>query len=318
MKKILKITGVVLVSFIAIVGLYLVYIAFTDIPSYDIVKIEFQSKSTPESIERGEKLTLMLCANCHLNNDTRKLTGKRMLDAPTEFGEIYSQNITKDKQFGIGNWTDAELLYLLRTGIKKNGQYSPPYMAKVPNMADEDVNAIITFLRSKNPMVEADPTTDTPSKPTFFTKFLCRVAFLPFEMPSKQIPMPDTSNALELGKYLAHSLDCFSCHSADFKTNDFLDPPKSEGYFGGGNKLLDELGREKLALNITPDKVTGIGKWTKEEFVTALKYGIIKDGVALQYPMMTYSPLTDYEAGAIYDYLRTIPPIKNKVNRKVY
>ena len=241
-----------------------------------------------------------------------------MLDAPPEFGEVYSQNITQDKEHGIGNWTDGELIYLFRTGIKKNGQYSPPYMAKLPNMADEDLNAIIAFLKSNNPMIIADATPDTPVKPSLLTKILCRVAFKPFPMPKEEISMPDTNNSVALGKYLATNLDCFSCHSSDFKTNDFLNPEMSKGYYAGGNKPLDEKGRVMLTANLTPDKETGIGSWSKVDFINALKYGQKKDEKALTYPMTPYIHLTDKEAGAIFDYLQTIPAIHNKVERSIY
>lgn len=318
MKKILKIIGIGVAILISVVAVFLLYVAVTDIPSYEIKTIDYTAKITPEAIERGKKLTIMLCANCHMDNETRKLTGKRMLDAPPEFGDIYSQNITQDKQYGIGNWTDGELVYLLRTGIKKNGQYSPPYMAKLPNMADEDINAIIAFLKSDDPLVAANAVPDTPTQPSFLTKLLCRVAFKPFPMPDKKIDMPNPNNAVELGKYLAHNLDCFSCHSSDFKTNNYLNPTLSEGYFAGGNKPLDEEGRVMLTQNLTSDKETGIGNWAKADFINAVKYGIKKGENALRYPMVPYTQLTDEEAGAIYEYLQTIPPIKNKVERSVY
>ncbi|MEL0455722.1 cytochrome c [Flavobacteriaceae bacterium SZ-1-7] len=318
MKKILKILGIGIAIIVGFVGIFLLYIGLTDIPSYEVKQVDFHAESTPESIERGKKLAMMLCANCHMNTETRKLTGKRMLDAPPEFGEIYSQNITQDKQYGIGEWTDGELVYLLRTGIKKNGQYSPPYMAKLPTMADEDINAIISFLKSDDPMVTASAVPDTPTQPSFLTKLLCRVAFKPFPMPDKTIEMPNPNNAVELGKYLAHNLDCFSCHSADFKTNNYMDPTLSEGYFGGGNKPLDEQGRVMLTQNLTSDKETGIGNWVKEDFINAVKYGLKKGENALRYPMAPYTQLTDEEAGAIYEYLQTIPPIKNNVERSVY
>lgn len=308
----------VITTIIIVVGVVFLYIGMSNIPSYEVKKIEFEAKSTSESVLRGKKLTMMLCANCHMNRETRKLTGIKMLDAPPEFGEIYSQNITQDTKYGIGNWTDGELLYLFRTGIKKNGQYSPPYMAKMPNMADEDVNAIISFLKSDDPMVVADPTPDIPTKPSFLTKLLCRIAFKPLPMPTEVIALPDSSNTVELGKYLAQNLECFSCHSSDFKTNDFLNPELSEGYFAGGNKPLDLNGRVKLTPNLTPDNETGIGSWSKNDFVKAVKYGIKKGESALTYPMTPYTQLTDKEAGAIFDYLQTIPAIKNKVKRSVY
>lgn len=318
MNKTLKKLVIGIASIITLIGIVLLYIGMSDIPSYEVKEIKFQVKSTPESIEKGKKLAAMLCANCHMNTETRKLTGKRMLDAPPEFGEIYSPNITQDKEYGIGNWTDGELLYLLRTGIKKNGQYSPPYMAKLPSMADEDINAIVSFLKSDNFMVIPDATPDMASDPSFLTKILCRVAFKPFPMPLEKIELPDTNNKVKLGKYLAHNLDCFSCHSADFKTNDFLNPTLSKGYFAGGNKPLDLRGRIMLTSNLTPDVETGIGSWTKDEFLNAVKYGQKKGGNALQYPMMPYTQLSDVEAEAIFEYLQTIPAIKNKVERSMY
>ena len=140
-----------------------------------------------------------------------------MFDAPKEFGAIYSQNITQDKTYGIGTWTDGELLYLLRTGIKRDGRYAPPWMAKLPNMADEDINSVIAFLHSDDPMVAASLTPDTPCAPSFLAKFLATVAFKPLPFPGHRIEMPDTNNAVELGKYLVFNLECYSCHSADYQ-----------------------------------------------------------------------------------------------------
>jgi len=283
-----------------------------------VADFNYEIVSTPESLVRGKKLTSTLCAGCHKSQQTGKLTGMKMLDAPKEFGAIYSQNITNDKTYGIGDWTNAEIVYLLRTGILRNGKYSPPYMAKLPNMADEDINAIMSFLRSDDPLVAADATPDQPCEPSFLTKFLSNVAFKPFEMPEQSIPMPDPKNKIELGKYLVTNFECFSCHSADFKTNDFLNPEMSAGYFGGGNKTLNQDGQIVPTANLTPDNETGIGSWTEARFIKALKSGQLEGQSSLQYPMMPYTLLTDWEASAIYAYLKTIPPIHNKVERSVY
>lgn len=318
MKRVLKITGIGVAAIIAIIVLALALISIGGIPSYDIEELSYSINSSPDAIERGQKLSMMLCASCHMDQQTGKMTGGEMLDLPKEFGMAYAPNITQDSEHGIGNWSDADLLRLLRTGIKKDGQYSPPYMMKVPLMADDDVNAIISFLRSDSPMVEADPTPDKPCDPSLLTKFLCRVAFKPFSLPDHPIDLPDTSNSAELGEYLAHNLGCFHCHSADFKTNNDLNPTLSEGYFGGGNKPLDRQGRVKTSSNLTPDRETGIGSWSKEAFINAVKYGRVEGEPALVYPMMPYTQLTDDEAGAIYDYLMTIPPINNKVERNIY
>ena len=53
--------------------------------------------------------------------------------------------------------------------------------------------------------------------------------------PDRAIEMPPKSDKVEYGKYLVMGLECYSCHSADFKTNDFQNPAQSAGYLGGGN-----------------------------------------------------------------------------------
>lgn len=318
MKKALKIIGAIAAIVIILILIGVTIVSVRGIPTYPVEQISFELNSTPESVERGRKLASVICANCHANQQTGKLTGQQMMEAPPEFGVIYSANITQDKTYGIGDWKPNEIAYLLRTGIKRDGQYAPPYMAKLPKMADDDINAIISFLKSDDRMVVADATPDKPVEPSFLTKLLCNIAFKPMPYPTATINMPDTSNTVELGKYLAINLECFSCHSADFKTNDFMDPEKSPGYFGGGNKPLNRTGQVMLTPNLTPDQETGIGLWTKEKFVKAVRSGIKEGESALAYPMMPYTMLTEAEAGAIYDYLMTIPPIKNKVERVVY
>jgi len=311
LKILLSLVAIIIV--IAIAGTS--YIHFSGIPRYEAVKPDYHVTVTPEKLVRGKKLTLTLCALCHTNLNTGLLTGQRMLDVPAEFGKIYSQNITQDKTYGIGSWTDGELLYLLRTGIKRDGQYSPPYMAKLGHMADEDIESIIAFLRSDDQLVAAAAVPDTVCEPSFLTKFLCRVAFKPLKMPTQKIAMPDTANAVELGRYLTFNFDCYACHSADFKTMNVEHPELSVGYMGGGNKPLDMEGNVVLTSNITPDQETGIGNWTEEQFVKALKYGLVDGKPALRYPMVPFVHLTDSEAKAIFAYLKTIPPIKNKVER---
>jgi mono/diheme cytochrome c family protein len=315
MKKLLKYLLVLVLAVAGLAGCAAAIIHFRGIPHYETVKIDYNHISSPASIERGRKLASMLCANCHLNKSTGKLSGKKMDDAPPEFGYAYSANITSDPEYGIGSYTDGELLYLLRTGVKKDGRYTPPYMAKLPHMSNEDMNAIISFLRSDDPWVQAEHTPAKPCEPSFLTKFLCNTAFKPLPMPEQAIRMPDSSNKVDFGRYMALNLDCYTCHSGDFTKMDILNPEKSYLYFGGGNKPLNLEGQPVLTSNLTPDKETGIGSWSEEKFVKALKYGIVEGEQTLRYPMVPYHQLTDYEAGAIYAYLMTIPPINNKIVR---
>ncbi len=313
MKTVIKTIGFLLLAVVVLAALGAAFISFRGIPKYEPAKLDVTVEVTPQRIERGMKLASMLCNNCHYNDKTGKLTGRAMKEVEI-FGDIRSLNITKHPDKGIGKWTDGELIVFIRTGVRPDGQYVPPYMVKLPNLSDEDLNSIIAFLRSDNVLVQPDETELPPTEPNFFAKFLANIAFKPFPMPTKPIANPDTTNVLEWGKYLTlYQLECYSCHSKDFATNDFFEPEKSVGYFGGGNPMLDLEGKPIITRNITPDKETGIGNWTEEQFMKAVRYGIREGKPALRYPMIPYSQLTDSEAKAIYAFMKTVPPIVNKV-----
>lgn len=317
MKKFLKIVLIVLaVVVVAVIG-FVSFIAIRGIPSYPTQKIDFKVESTPERVQRGKKLASMLCVKCHLDPATGKLTGKLMADVPADFGTIHSRNITQDPEVGIGSWTDGELAFLLRTGIRKDGHYAPTYMVKLPHASDEDIQSIIAWLHSNDALLTASKTEPVEPQPSFLVKFLCLVAFKPFEYPKAVIAKPDTTNTVEWGKYLANGVyNCYACHSADFKTNNDFDAEKSVGFFGGGNPMLDENGSKTvLTANITMDKETGIGNWTEEAFIRTVKNGVKPNGEPVKYPMEPYAGLDSAEVKAIFAYLKTVPALNHKVNR---
>lgn len=288
-------------------------VSSSGLPSYERAPITFNVDPTPVKIQKGVKLSSMLCNHCHMSATARQLTGRKVEDIDPVFGEIYSPNITQDSEVGIGSWTASDIAYLIRTGIKKDGTYAPPYMPKLPLMSDQDLESIIAFLKSSHPLVAATREEAPESKPSFMTKMLSRVAFKPLPYPSQPIPEPDTTDVVAWGKYLANGVyGCFHCHSADFKTNNELFPENSEGFYGGGNQLYNLEGEPVLTPNITPHE-TGIGNWSESEFVKSVKYGQQKDGSNTAYPMLAYAALSDREVKAIFAYLQTVPKIENEV-----
>jgi mono/diheme cytochrome c family protein/cytochrome c553 len=314
MKKLLKWLGLGLAVLVVLMAAMAAYVAATPIPSYSTQKVDFPVEVTPERVARGKLSIEMLCAGCHMDSATGGLTGKRMPDLPTQFGEAWSRNITAHPVKGIGSWTNGEIAFLLRTGITRDGRYTPPWMVKLPNASDEDLRDIIAFLRSDDAMVKAQEVDNHDSRPSFLTKALCRVAFKPFPYPTQEKTAPAPSDAVAYGRYLVNDrLLCFGCHSADFQTNNELNPELSAGYLGGGNAMPDIGGKLVHTSNLTPDAETGIGRWSVEDFRRALKDGIRPDKRPLRYPMVPYRPLADEEADAILAYLRTVPPIRNQV-----
>jgi hypothetical protein len=76
------------------------------------------------------------------------------------------------------------------------------------------------------------------TRPSLLAKLLTNTVMKPLPYPSQPIVAPPRSDRVAFGRYLAYSLDCFSCHSADFKKVDMLAPEKSAGFMGGGNQLV--------------------------------------------------------------------------------
>ena len=318
MNKFLRVIIYISAFVLLFIGGFCTLIQVRGIPKYDAPAIPtVKVDVTPENVALGAKIANVQCNFCHKNNADGKLSGKLMSDLPPDFGEVHSANITQSKEHGIGSWTDGELMYFLRTGVRKNGQYAPIYMPKYTHMSDDDMKSIIAFLRSDQPLVQASEIPTVKPIPSFLVKFLCLVAFKPMPYPTAPIVQPDTTKVLEYGKYLTLGrYECWSCHSADFKTLDFKNPEATPGFCQGGNTMFNLEGHKIYTANISPDDKTGIGPWTQDDFTSVMRELKRKDGKALRYPMLSYNALSEGEIKAIWQYLRGITPRTNEVDRQ--
>lgn len=287
------------------------WIAASGLPSYDVDVPPLRVASSPERIARGRELAMSLCFHCHADPVTKVMTGRPLADLPVQFGMAASKNITKDMEHGIGSWTDGEIAWAVRTGIQpRTGTYMPPWMPKFAHMSDEDMASIIAFLRSDDPMVAASPVPNQPSAPSFLAKLLCRIAFKPMPYPDQPIIAPDTTDPVARGKYLTTAVyDCYACHSADIATVNPMQPELSEGFFGGGTMMPEAGGNTVPTANITFDRATGIGSWTEEQFVTAMRHAKRPDGSVILYPMARMPHVSDGDLRSMYAYLKTVPRI---------
>lgn len=319
MKKAMKFFGYLLGSVMLLLAAGLAYFHFKGIPDYKyeppahVKNLQVPRDST--RVARGAKIAAMQCMACHAGPDG-KLVGKPMNDVPAVFGELHTLNITQDSVHGIGAWTDGELYYFLRTGIHNDGRWSPPFMPKYSLMADEDLYSVIAWLRSDDPRLAPDSREYPPNEFNLFVKVLANTLFDPPPFPEKPIVLPDSADKVASGKYVANAMgDCYACHSGDMLKINSLEPEKSFGYYGGGIQMRNEAGETVTSANLTMDPETGLGKWTEQQFIEAVRFGKKPNGGALSYPMMPHSMLTDEEVSAIFAYLKTVPVIKNPVQR---
>ena len=135
--------------------------------------------------------------------------------------------------------------------------------------------------------------------------------------PLTDVKFESTPERIARGRYLVNGAShCFLCHSE----RDWTTPgaPPIESKKGGGSIMVDEDGFRMVAPNITTDKETGAGTWTDDMFARAIREGVGHDGRAL-YPLMLYQEFkyfSDEDIKSIVVYLRTLPPVKNKLPKR--
>src|SRR5262250_1470398 len=119
------------------------------------------------------------------------------------------------------------------------------------------------------------------------------------------------SAQLAHGKYLVQLGGCTDCHTPGH----LLGKPDLSRFLGGSDVGSEVPGLGVfVAPNLTPDKVTGLGNWTKDQIAAAIQTGVRPDGRILApiMPWRAYAGLTKSDAGAIADYLKSLPPVSHK------
>lgn len=127
-----------------------------------------------------------------------------------------------------------------------------------------------------------------------------------------QAEAADRTAQVDRGNYLVTLGGCNDCHTPGY----FFGKPDAKRTLGGS-----EVGFEIPGLgvfhgpNLTPDKETGIGGWSEPDIVTALRTGKRPDGRELApiMPWRAFARMTDADAHAIAAYLKSLPPVSNKV-----
>lgn len=317
MKKTLKYIGFGLSAILLVIIVAVIYIN-SALPNIEL-REGFKAELTPEKIERGKYLvnSVAACFHCHSEVNFEKFSGQivkgaigkggRYYDEKLGFpGNFYSSNITS---YSLREWSDAEIYRAITSGITKDGEPLFPLMPyyTYKYLTDEDAKSIIAYLRTLEP-IEANY-----SKSEFSFPFSLILRTIPNEpTPIKRI---DKTNSVEYGKYLVTIAGCESCHSPQEGGS------KIDGMeFSGGFELPMETGGVCRAANITPDKETGIGSWSKAKFIERFKFYENNDSLDIkpgdfnsEMPWKVYATMTEEDLGAIYDYLTTVKPVKNNI-----
>ncbi|HEX3699860.1 MAG TPA: c-type cytochrome [Phenylobacterium sp.] len=254
----------------------------------------------PATVARGRYLAAAGdCQGCHTNPGGAPFAGGRVV--PTPFGTILSANLTPDRT-GIGDWTADQFYRALHTGVDDEGKHLYPAFPynyyTLLNRGDSD--AIFAYLKTVQP-VRNSPRRDQlpfPLNIRFFVRFW-NLMFL------HQGPMranPAKSAEWNRGAYLVEALGhCQACHTP--KT--MLGGPKRDQAFRGG-----AFGTW-FAPDLTPNRRTGLGGWSRAELIEFLKTGrnahASASGEMGDVVRYSTSQLTDADLGAIATYVTDQP-----------
>lgn len=321
MRKVLKVVGILLaVLILAVVGLAAyVKFALPNVGDAPDMKVE----STPERLQRGEYLAhhVLMCADCHSTRNWNEFSGPPVPGTLGKGGDVfnekmgfpgtyYAANITPA---GIGNWTDGELFRAITTGVRKNGKPIFPVMPhrNYGQLDEEDIKAVIAYVRSIPAINNKVPESESNFPMNFIINTIPAKANL-----SKR---PPVSDSVAYGKYMITASACAECHTP-FESGKFI-----EEFHLAGGRIFEMPAGTLTSANITPDPETGIGNWTKEMFLQRFrlyrdsanahqKVDFMKEYNSIM-PWTMYAGMTDEDLGAIYTYLRTLKPIKHKIEK---
>jgi mono/diheme cytochrome c family protein len=285
------------------------------------------------AIARGRYLAHAVCEcfECHspLYDDDRVLPIESTLGAGDILDKrtrLVAPNITPDPETGAGRWTDDQLVRAIRQGISHDGRrlaVAMPYPT-LSILTDEDVHAIVAYLRSLPPVRHVLP------------KWIpLRVAELPPDPPGPPAGPSELATRKGRGAYLVHLARCVHCHSPRPATgSERLHRRDME--FGGGRRFetkryFDELDDDPVrppaeaarldppsfvtSPNITQDP-SGIPYFDEAIFIQTIRTGRVAGIRPLTRAMLWFEfrKLTDDDLGAIFEYIRSVPPVRHRVN----
>ena len=325
-KIIVRTLQVFLLLVLVLASALTIYVWRTWDRSYDEVPVPaVRASSDPAVIAYGEYLVYgpAHCIQCHAGSfeEFQKVSEqqKAPLKGGTAFaapplGVIYSKNLTPDPETGIGRYTDGQIVRMMRYNVRPNGRGSIGPMMPFHNMSDEDVLAIVSFLRSQPPVRNPVPENEW----TVFGKIIRSMSatFKPREAVNPPKKAPEAKPTKERGEYLARYVaNCVGCHTQrDPTTFEAVGPE-----FAGGWEMepMPLPGADPETWfrtpNITPVHGGGLKKFPdRATFTARFKVGGRKHAGSPM-PWEAFASMSEDDIGALYEFLQTLQPVEANI-----
>jgi cytochrome c553 len=257
----------------------------------DISEAALTIPTDTDAIERGKHLAVTRgCTDCH----GADFAGKMVVDL-LPVGRIAGPNLTRGKgglpaDFGATEWERA-----VRHGVAPGGRM----LLIMPTrdfaaLTDADMGDLIAYMQQVPPVDKQQPAVTIGPIP----RLQMLIGLVPLaearvvDQRARHVAALAPAPSVEYGRYLSHT--CTGCHGDHF----------SGGRVPGLPPSFPPAG------NITSDTNTGIGRWKKADFYTAMRYGRRPNGTNIDpfMPWATFKQMSDTELDALWAFLQTLPP----------
>ncbi len=260
-----------------------------------------QPDASDETVERGKALTIAGdCTSCHTADPAKPFAGGKRIDTP--FGGIYSQNLTPDRETGIGAWSDDDFYGALRYGADPDGsRYYPafpyPYFTKLTR---QDILAIRAYLATLTPVRNTAPPPEL-RWPLNYRIFMRGWDFL-FFRPGIFQPDQQKSAEWNCGGYLVEGAGhCGACHTP----KNLFGADRRGRSFGGG------LVGGWFAPRLDNAARSGLKSWSVDDIAEYLASGrngkSHADGPMAEVVVSSTSHMSDADVHAMAVYLKDLP-----------
>jgi mono/diheme cytochrome c family protein len=287
--------------------------------------------ATPEMVARGQYIVNQNagCGACHTSRaggtfkafleegeSADKFLGGGNYLVVEGIGKVWIPNITPDVETGIGAWSDDEIMRAIRDGIARDGHLLMPMMPfnSYQHMSDSDVQSVVAYLRTIPPVK-----LDKPRQPTdlgFMGNFFIGRG-VAHHLPARDVRDVPRGDKVKWGEYVMRLGHCWECHSmkgmspSDIGEKDFM------AGLAEPDPILEKAMGKVYMRNLTPDPETGLGKYGAEQIKAAIRNGKRLDGKRMAPPMALmiphFSGMTDDDLDALVAFLKSLPPVKNKI-----
>ena len=282
-----------------------------------------QVSTDPDVIERGRYLVRgpAHCSICHVGSLAEVMRSDVGEELPLRGGlefpigpiaVFHTANLTPDSETGIGRYTDGQLFRMLRHNVKTDGRASLAPLMPFANMADEDLVAIVSYLRTGEPVRNEVPAARWTLMGKAISALMRPAAFQPVLDHSPPASAPPQEATIERGRYLANDVaNCMACHSPLDPATGELTGPAFSGNATGEPSMVDPSVILRMP-NLTPHPTGVLARFPEEDaWIGRFRVGrVVQESIM---PWGPYTRMSDEDLRAIYRYLNSLDPVANEI-----